>query len=270
MAETAVVFQTAEEFEKARRALQDAGAAYRAVRPPDEVADVAVPLLVLPDASRGALHQAVRAGVMMAGQVPYREPAEDALAGLPPAPAHADDVVGRITIAFVGPCIATEEEIRATAQVQGDLAPAMPYLNADLPAGTYGPEGPTFTFMDGQRLVNLLPHRIATSRCREMVDAWRTLTKVKRTVLDVWSRRGQIRPSTRRRAPVTVLEIYQRLPRTNCGACGEATCMAFAAKLLAGEARLQDCRPAFDGEYTHLKERILEVAARLGMEATTG
>jgi len=188
---------------------------------------------------------------------------------LPPVPAGAGDIVGRITIAFtiafVGPCVATEDEIRLTAQIQGDLAPVMPYLNADLPAGTYGPDGPTFTFMDGQRLVNLFAHRIAVSRCREMVDAWRTLAKVKRTVLDVWSRRGQIRPSTRRRTPVTVLEVYQRTPQINCGACGEATCMAFAAKVLAGEVRPQDCRPAFQGEYDHSAAGLREIAARLGL-----
>ncbi len=265
MTDLAVVFPTAGEFEKARRALRHAGAAYRVVEPPVEVADVAVPLLVLPDASRGALHESLRAGVMMAGQVPYREPAGDVLADLPPAPAGADDVVGRITIAFVGPCVATADEIRFTAQVQGDLAPVMPYLNATLPAGTYGPEGPTFTLMDGQRLVNLSGHRIAVSRCREMLDAWRTLAKVKRTVLDVWSRREGIQPSTERRVQVTALEVYQRTPQINCGACGEPTCMAFAARLVAGEQRPEHCTPALEGEYQHLRAGLREIADRLGL-----
>ncbi|MHC1597228.1 MAG: (Fe-S)-binding protein, partial [Methermicoccaceae archaeon] len=28
------------------------------------------------------------------------------------------------------------------------------------------------------------------------------------------------------------LEVYKYLPQTNCGECGETTCMAFAARLI--------------------------------------
>src|SRR5512139_3719279 len=37
------------------------------------------------------------------------------------------------------------------------------------------------------------------------------------------------------------VELYKRLPRTNCGACAEKACMPFAFALLKGEASLQDC-----------------------------
>lgn len=39
------------------------------------------------------------------------------------------------------------------------------------------------------------------------------------------------------------IEIYQKLPRTNCKECGEANCMAFAAKLVNREALLDECIP---------------------------
>ena len=37
------------------------------------------------------------------------------------------------------------------------------------------------------------------------------------------------------------LEAYKYLPKTNCGECGEPTCMAFASKLVLGTARLNQC-----------------------------
>lgn len=37
------------------------------------------------------------------------------------------------------------------------------------------------------------------------------------------------------------LEIYKRLPKTNCGDCKVPTCMAFAMKLAAGQAELSAC-----------------------------
>jgi ArsR family metal-binding transcriptional regulator len=265
MPETAVIFQAETDLKRARRALDEAQASYRVVEPPPAVAAVAVPFLVIPDASRGPLNAAVRAGVVLAGQVPYRAPAEEPFADLPPMPQADEDVVGRIVLVFVGPCVATEDEIRLTAQVEGDLAPVLPYLNAEAPAGTYAPAGPTFTFMDGQRLVNLSPRRLAVSRCREMHDAWRTLEAIRRRLLDVWARRDTIEPSTERRPQVTALEVYQRTPQINCGACGEATCMAFAVRLVAGEQRPEHCIPAFEGDYRHLRAGLEEIGARLGL-----
>jgi acetyl-CoA decarbonylase/synthase complex subunit gamma len=44
------------------------------------------------------------------------------------------------------------------------------------------------------------------------------------------------------------IEIYQKLPRTNCKDCGEANCMAFAAKLVNREALLDECQPLLNPE----------------------
>jgi len=42
-------------------------------------------------------------------------------------------------------------------------------------------------------------------------------------------------------APRNPLDVYQWLPKTNCGECGVRGCMAFAAALLGGVKRLRDC-----------------------------
>jgi len=266
MADLVIVFQHAEEYERASRAITAAGGRFQTVSPPAALADVAAPYLIISDESRGALHAVVQAGAMIAGQVWFRAPLADALADLgPEPPPGSEDIVGRIAVAFVAPCIAEEDHLRLAAQVQGDLAPVMPYLNAELRGGTFNPQGPTFTFMDGPRLVNLFPHRMTIARAREMQDAWRTLAAVKRTVNSVWSRRAAITPSFERRVRISALEIFSRLPRTNCRRCGEATCLAFAAKLLAGQQRLERCAPVFTSEREDLKQALLDLAAGLGL-----
>jgi len=265
MADQVVVFQHAEEFERACRAMTAAGATFRAVRPPPAVADVAVPYIIISDEARPALHAVIQAGVMMAGQVWYREPLPDALADVAAAPPAGEDIVGRIAIAFVAPCVAEEDHLRLAAQIEGDLGPVMPYLNAEVHGGTFNPQGPTFTFMDGPRLINVFPHRAAVARAREMQDAWRTLANLKRRANDIWARRASITPSYARRVQMSALEIYSRLPRTNCRRCGEATCLAFAAKLLNGAQRLENCKPVFSGDREDLKQALLDVAAGLGL-----
>jgi len=41
--------------------------------------------------------------------------------------------------------------------------------------------------------------------------------------------------------PLTGIEIFKLLPRSNCGQCGVPTCLAFAMNLAAGKAELSSC-----------------------------
>ena len=41
--------------------------------------------------------------------------------------------------------------------------------------------------------------------------------------------------------PLTGIEIFKSLPKTNCGECGVPTCLAFAMNLAAGKAELSAC-----------------------------
>jgi len=41
--------------------------------------------------------------------------------------------------------------------------------------------------------------------------------------------------------PLTGIEIYKLLPKTNCGECGVPTCLAFAMSLASGKAELAKC-----------------------------
>ena len=41
--------------------------------------------------------------------------------------------------------------------------------------------------------------------------------------------------------PLTGIEIFKLLPKTNCGECGVPTCLAFAMNLATGKAELAKC-----------------------------
>ncbi len=56
---------------------------------------------------------------------------------------------------------------------------------------------------------------------------------------------------------LTGLDIYKKLPQTNCGECGVPTCLAFAMKLAGGQAELTAC-PHVSEE---VKEQLTEAAA---------
>lgn len=44
---------------------------------------------------------------------------------------------------------------------------------------------------------------------------------------------------------ISPIDVYKLLPRTNCGECSEANCMAFATKVVNGETVIDACPPLF-------------------------
>ncbi|MBP1909018.1 acetyl-CoA decarbonylase/synthase complex subunit gamma [Methanolobus bombayensis] len=52
------------------------------------------------------------------------------------------------------------------------------------------------------------------------------------------------------------LEAYKFLPATNCGECGEATCMAFAAHLIDRSKKLTDCTPILEDKFRKKYEEL--------------
>ncbi|RLE62213.1 MAG: hypothetical protein DRJ38_10050 [Thermoprotei archaeon] len=54
------------------------------------------------------------------------------------------------------------------------------------------------------------------------------------------------------------LELYNYLPKANCGKCGEKTCIAFAAKVLSGEKKLEDCNLLRENKYSNLVKKMIE------------
>jgi acetyl-CoA decarbonylase/synthase complex subunit gamma len=57
------------------------------------------------------------------------------------------------------------------------------------------------------------------------------------------------------------IDVYMLLPRTNCEACGETNCMAFATKLVNMEISLGDCPPLQKREYSEAYLKLQEMLA---------
>jgi len=66
--------------------------------------------------------------------------------------------------------------------------------------------------------------------------------------------------------PLTGIEIFKLLPKTNCKECGDPTCLAFAMKLAAGKAELSAC--PYVSEET--KAKLTEASAPPILPVTIG
>jgi len=131
---------------------------------------------------------------------------------------------------------------------------------------TYNPDGDSLFFMKEFRMVTLFPKKIALAKALNTTDAWQTLDEIKDTINRTYENRDRIEPSTERRVRATALDIYRGLPRTNCRACGERTCLAFAAKLLMGEQRIGGCTPLLNPQHRRLRRAMFDIVVALGYE----
>jgi len=241
---------------------------YKIVSPVPGYERVGVESLVMGQETRARLFEEIGTEVVSSGWVDYC-PARVTVPATAP-PSFEEDILGVCTIAVMAPCVANTAKIRLIAHISGNLTGVLPYLNAEMAGATYCRDAETLTYMDGYRLVSLYAQRLTVAKADELVDAWRTLEGTRCLVNDAWRRRGSIVPCWELRRKPPALEVYRRLPGTNCRACGERTCMAFALRLWNGAVDPSLCAPVFSGEHGHLKGPLLQICASLGLSVGEG
>lgn len=259
-------FPRKSEFEKMRTRLDAEGLPYKVISPEPGYGLVGCPAIAMEQEVRSRLASCSPDDFFSSGWIEYRQAAIDVPASSPQVFQH--DIFGTASIMVLSPCIADDTKIRLVAHTSGDMKEVFPYMNAEMRGACYNPNGPMLTFMEGHRLITIYPHRIAIGKADEIVDSWRTLEKIRCLANDTYSRRDSITPLYTMRKKPAALDIYKRLPGTNCRECGQKTCMAFALTLLSGNAKPIMCKSIFEGGHTHLRDAFLEICVGLGF--TTG
>lgn len=61
--------------------------------------------------------------------------------------------------------------------------------------------------------------------------------------------------------PPNPIEVYNLLPKTNCGKCGEVNCMAFAVKVSNLDVALEECTPILEEKYSKNYQRLKVLVA---------
>ncbi len=154
------------------------------------------------------------------------------------------------------PCEPGAERWNAIAHLSEDIHEVLPYLNATLRGCIYDHSTKTITWQRGGRRVIIRPQEIAVTNLEDREDAWKVVQSLVKTINETWERRGDIEPDYRRRERLKPMDIYKLLPGTNCRACGEPSCFAFALKVTVGEAEIERCAPLFTDEYQRQRDEL--------------
>ena len=171
-----------------------------------------------------------------------------------------------ITLCYVAPCMADEKKIRLIAYFDRDITEILPYINAVIKGASYNKNASILTYAKERRLINLYSIKVTIAKASDIIDAWMMLDEVKKLINDTYRHRDTIKPNYEEKVKVTALQVYGWLPKTNCKACGEATCLAFAVKLLLGDQRLENCKPlSNDNKFAETKAIMQEMIRALGI-----
>ncbi|MDR7484014.1 MAG: (Fe-S)-binding protein [Armatimonadota bacterium] len=167
---------------------------------------------------------------------------------------------------FTPECNPGAETLNCQAAFSDDISAVFPYLNAVLKGAVYRPEAGILSFRREEKFITLFPRRAAITKVVDDADARRTLAWLRDFINQTYEARDTITPSDKRCDVLKPLEVYKLLPGTNCGECGEATCLAFALKVVTQAAEVNACRPLFSGQYESKRERLVEVLLGAGYE----
>ena len=153
----------------------------------------------------------------------------------------SDQLVCRYDMEMVAPeCTPGASWWGVKIKIENDISEVFPYMNAELNEVDYnhsakilvwnGDDGLKYAFRSNEIAVAPVEDRAgAQSMCDSIVGM----------VNDIWSRKVNIEPSIKGKAPPpSMLQLLKLLPKTNCKDCGCATCMAFAAELIKKQAEL--------------------------------
>jgi ArsR family metal-binding transcriptional regulator len=163
------------------------------------------------------------------------------------------------------PCLADPGKIIVVGESDAALDGVLPLLNAILPnVVSYHPFSGVMTLRRRPGLITLHPDKVMITQVADVEEGLALLAAVLDLLNQTWARRDEIEPRPEGRRVPRPLDVYELLPRTNCRACGEATCMAFVFGLLESRRRPDECPPLADPANALQRSALEVLLAHLG------
>jgi len=177
-------------------------------------------------------------------------------------------LVKKVEIAQVMPCIADPAKIRVIAKADHRLEEVLPFLDKVIPTALYSEKAGFLTYKRGLSIITLhASGEIAMTQIADNEEAVKILNEIKDKINDMWVRRAEIDLSeSKERVQLGPLDLYAYLPKTNCGKCGEKTCMAFAMKVLNEGKKLSDCTVLAEDKYRDARDTLISLLESAGYE----
>ena len=172
-------------------------------------------------------------------------------------------LVGALTLIRTLPCLADPGKIIVIGETDAAIDGVLPLLNAILPTViSYHPFAGIMTLAPATGTHHAsTPAKVMITQVADVEEGLALLAAMRDLINQTWARREEIQPKREGRRVPRPLDVYELLPRTNCRACGEATCMAFAFGLLESRHRPEECPPLASPTSVAQRQALAEMLA---------
>lgn len=171
-----------------------------------------------------------------------------------------------LNLNFIQPCTTDAKRIRIKAIPNESLKNLFPYLNTYLKGAIYNKKACTLTFNYESKIIIMYENEIAISKILNETDAFETLDYIKDLINECASKTNEITPSDEMIKLPSPIDVYEYLPKINCGKCGVPTCLAFATKLIQGNYKPSRCVHLSETRNEANKEEIENIFLILGYD----
>jgi len=201
--------------------------------------------------------------VPLSGIVPYA-PFKRMVPDAAPPDERWRRITGALRLAFVRPSLSDQLRLRAEAVWENDLSDCTRRMSRLIRGGSYRPDVPTLAFEEEHRLVAISPYRLVISRADDMLDVWILLRSFIDLLCATAEREKAIKPELKPRRGIGAVEIFKRLPGTNCGKCGCPNCMELARRLFMGQSAIEACAPLSDPVWIAHRDAVVWIMDLIG------
>lgn len=129
----------------------------------------------------------------------------------------------------------------AAFNLDADISHLFPYINAVIDDALYYESPHYVQFAFHEYPCALYPRNVQAGYFEDREAALEFVEKLIDFLNDLDARRDSLKPNHEKFKPVSALEIFKTLPKTNCQECGFLTCMAFAVELSGGRTVPEQC-----------------------------
>jgi ArsR family metal-binding transcriptional regulator len=165
-------------------------------------------------------------------------------------------------------CNPMAETLNAIASLSDDIGEVFPYLASVIKLCGYDDTTKILTFKRDGKGIAMYPRQIAVTKLRDRDEAKQVLEELKALINTTYESRNNIQPCYKKGGELKYLDVFKLLPGTNCGECGQSTCLAFATRLVQQETNIGRCLPIFSGKFEEKRKRLLEMLKTAGYDTS--
>ncbi len=264
-----LVFGSQESFDWALEIIRETGAYVDTLEVPEFCRGLAIPAIVVSGDVRVVAGELKAAGVACSGVLPFLQFRKE-IPQAPPPDERWTEIFGNLRLDVLSPSFTAPSKFRVEIVFQRDLAGLIPILARLIRGGSFRPDVPVLAFEEEHRLLVVSPRKLVVCRADDLLDIWIMLRCAVELVAAGWARRAAIEPERQPRQGIGAIEIFKRLPGTDCKQCGLSSCMEFAVSLLVGRRRIGQCAPLEHHGARRHRESLVWLLETIGAVPCTG